>query len=135
MRTYKENTEIRIKLKERWGIEYRDYWIPLDGELSDDIEFFNYELFQREFGTEKLKRTIKSLGYEYINELNEADDDAKVEIDKFKTYKALEFYYAPDNIDWVIYVSHENTIAIGGQKLLDRIKEQWTNWALFNRQW
>jgi hypothetical protein len=135
MRTYKENIEIRNKLKERWGIEHRDYWIPLDGELRDDIEVFNYGQFQKEFGTEKLKEVIKDLGHEFVNELNEADDDAKVKVEKLKSYKTLEFYYTPDNVDWVIYVSHENTIAIGGQTLLDRIKEQWTQWTQFNRQW
>jgi len=135
MKTYKENIEIRNKLKTRWGIEYRDFWIPLSGELRDDIEFFNYRVFQREFGTEKLKKVINDLGYLFINELNEADDDAIITVDKFKTYGALEFYYTPDNVDWVVYVSHENTIAFGGQKLLDSIKDQWTSWTKFNKQW
>ena len=135
MSTSTKNTEIRNKLKERWGIKHRGFWIPLDGVLREDIEFFNYTVFQKAFGTEKLKVVIKNLGHELINELNEADYDTKVNVDELKTYQALELYYTPDNVEWVIYISHENTITFGGQKLLDKIKEQWTDWTQFNKQW
>ena len=52
MRKYKDIKEVRDKLKEKWAIEYRDYWIPLDGDIREDTEFFNYRIFQKEFGME-----------------------------------------------------------------------------------
>ena len=67
MRKYKDIKEGRDKRKEKWAIEYRDYWIPLDGEIREDTEFFNDRVFQKEFGMEKTKAfNIRPWTYFYL---------------------------------------------------------------------
>jgi|SRR6187200_3268289 len=135
MRKYKDIKEVRDKLKEKWAIEYRDYWIPLDGDIREDTEFFNYRIFQKEFGMEKLRGLISDLGHVFIYELNEGNDDEKVGVIEMEDYSGLELYYTNEDCDWVVYLSHENTITIAGQSLLNALKIKWTDWNKYARQW
>jgi len=135
MRKYKDIKEVRDKLKEKWAIEYRDYWIPLDGDIGEDTEFFNYRIFQKEFGMEKLKRLISDLGHTFIYQLNEANDDEEVGVNEMDEYSGLELYYTNKDCDWVVYLSHENTITLAGKSLLNALKIKWTDWNKYAQQW
>jgi hypothetical protein len=135
MRKYKDIAEVRDKLKEKWSIGYRDYWSPLNGDIREDTEFFNYQIFQKEFGMEKLGRLISDLGHTNIYELNEANDDEKVGVIEMEDYSGRELYYTNEDCDWVVYLSHENTITIAGPSLLHALKIKWTDWNKYARRW
>lgn len=42
-----------------------------------------------------------------------------------------ECFWFDSNIDWVIYVSHEATVAFGGEWLVNDIKRQFENYIKY----
>jgi hypothetical protein len=46
-----------------------------------------------------------------------------------------ETFYCNDNVDWLIYFSHEKTITIGGKTLLDKLKADWHDWDKYKDPW
>jgi hypothetical protein len=47
----------------------------------------------------------------------------------------LEKYYFDQSFDWVIYMSHENTIAFGGMTIINQLKNAWSDWEKNINQW
>lgn len=43
------------------------------------------------------------------------------------TYNGYEGYWTSDDLDWIVYASHEDSVTVGGW-LLDRIKARWSDW-------
>jgi len=43
-------------------------------------------------------------------------------------YNLAEGYWSSEQMDWIIYASHESSITVGGW-MLDEIKEQWPAWS------
>ncbi|MBP1961185.1 hypothetical protein [Paenibacillus aceris] len=39
-----------------------------------------------------------------------------------------EGFWFTDEMNWIIYCSHENSITFGGELLIRRIKENWSEW-------
>lgn len=129
-----KNEPIRNKLVEKWGAE--GLWTPLNGEkATESIDYFEYDEFQSAFGIEKLKEIIEEIESEPIHEISEIHEDKLVRITEIDEYAGIEMFYTNNNADWVIYLSHENTITIAGKELLDTLKKRWSNYSDYNRPW
>jgi hypothetical protein len=50
-------------------------------------------------------------------------------------FNNLEKFYFNESCDWVIYISHENTISFGGEHLIRMLIEKWGNWFKYLNEW
>jgi len=126
------NYEIRNKLRDRF--EIRGYWFPLSEPQPPYTEYFETKIYLEEFGIEKSIQLIKALGDKVINEINESVSDRKIGVDELDLDRD-ETFSCNDKVDWVIYRSHEGTITIGGQRLLAKLKENWSEWEKYCNPW
>lgn len=125
-------------LKEKWDIE-ADHWLPLsEPTTQEEVVFFPQDYFFGDFGLEQLKNTIAQFSNGKIHQWNwetRKSEFYTIEIDEMVDFKNLEKYYFDDSCDWVVYVSHENTVAFGGKKLIELLVEKWENWFKHLNQW
>ena len=42
-------------------------------------------------------------------------------------YNGSEGYWSSGDLDWIIYASHESSVAVGGW-LLGAVKQRWPDW-------
>lgn len=45
-----------------------------------------------------------------------------------------ECFWFADNMDWIIYISHEKTTTFGGEWLIKQLKRNWKDWES-NLRW
>ena len=120
-------------LLENFGVS--GHYYPLYGDIKPvNMEYFDIDVFHEHFGTKKLVDILKLIGENQINEINESSDDLKINVDEIVIDNS-ETYYCNDNADWLIYCSHENTISIAGNIILDKLKEEWKEWESYHDTW
>lgn len=130
-----ERTLLWEDLREKWGIG--DFWYPLTDAKPADTEAFMDDYFAAEVGIEALKAILRARGIERIFELREFDHSPEYQLDiegfnPAYTINGEGYWFAAD-MDWVIYASHENSITIAGEWLLEEIKKIWPGWE--ERRW
>ncbi|MFN6074047.1 MAG: hypothetical protein ACK476_18790 [Fluviicola sp.] len=120
-----QQNNVKRNLKEIWNIEPGNFWIPLDGIITKNTCYFKIDEFNVNFGLINLSELINKLenGKFYsFSELNEFSQIDSLNIDK---YPGVDTYYSNYNADWVVYITHENTITFGGSMLINAIKSKW----------
>jgi len=125
-----ELEEIQQSLKEKWGIKLFNFWIPLHGTPDENNCYFYTNDLQSHFGLEQLTTLIRSKYGEDIIYINEAKDFDHLNSNDIIEYKGLDTFYTNKSSEWVIYITHENTIAVTGSELMKSLK---TNWAEFDK--
>ena len=111
------------------------YWYPLcDKKRIDDVEYFEKEVFLDKYGEKKTINLLNQLGDKTINEIVEVGNDKKISVDNLDL-TSDETFYCNDNVDWIIYCSHEKTITIGGKILLDKFKTDWPELDKYKDPW
>ncbi|MFN5786689.1 MAG: hypothetical protein ACK457_12030, partial [Flavobacteriia bacterium] len=73
---------------------------------------------------------IYQWNWEVINE-----EFYKIQIYEMVEFNNLEKFYFDENCNWIVYISHENTIAIGGQYLIEKLTQNWGNWFKYLNKW
>lgn len=125
-------------LKERWYIE-AEHWLPLsEPTTEEEIVFFPQRYFFKDFGLEQLKKIIEPLTNSKIYQWNwetRKQEFYTIEITEMVEFESLEKFYFDDSCDWIIYLSHENTIAFGGEKIIEILTEKWENWFKYLNEW
>lgn len=125
----------RSILAEKLGVTGH-YWYPLAGGPKPiNVECFEASVFLDKYSLDKLINVIKGLGNLTINSILETDEDSKISIDELDCYCGIEVIYCNDNVDWAIYFSHENTVTLIGQILIDTIKKDWSDWDKYKDYW
>ena len=131
-------SELKEKLKSRWDIE-RDHWSPIDEPVTnEEVVYFPQHLFFEDFGIENLKRLISEFSEKVVFQWNwetSTEQFFTISIEEMVEFNNLEKYYFDDSLDWIVYISHENTIAFGGQELIERLIENWANWFKYLNKW
>jgi len=46
----------------------------------------------------------------------------------FSSYRQTEGYWIADKMEWVLYQSHEHSLTVAGERLLNPIKKAWPQW-------
>ena len=125
-----EESAIRARLKERWGVD-SGYWFPLSNDRPEDVEAFQDQCFEDEVGTAKLEQILRSRGLTRVWEIGEGSRRYEMDISQIEPYYYYsggeERFWGDDTFDWIIYASHEGSLTIGGW-LLEEVKTVWTNW-------
>ena len=127
-----EGAEITDLLSKRWNFD-GCYWEPLNTCSPELFIFFEKSNLSKE-DFDKIKMIIDSNpsrilevvieeGYCYEIDSSEFDPDCYETIYTNKTY------------DWIVYGSHENTIAFGGSWLLKEIETQLSNRKDYTNKW
>ena len=70
-----------------------------------------------------------------ISEIGQDRDGASATLQSFAQQGQVEMYYCNATADWVVYVSHENTIALGGAALLDHLQRAWPDYVSYCNSW
>lgn len=131
-----ERKRIWGRLSKTWDIK-GTYWFPLGDCSRKDIYAFLDDYFYDELGIEPLRNILLRKGIDKVWEMGESEAFPEYEIDvaAFSPEYSIsgEGYWCSVDMDWIIYVSHENSITVGGEWLLDGIKAIWPNWE--ERKW
>lgn len=132
-----EATALQEKFSSVWGYENTSYWFPLMGEEPQEISeklfvMFNYfEPYMKQF------EEIVALPQEHLYAYGENVfmPPNCIETVELVEYGGNEMIYTDKNFSWVVYFSHENTVAFAGaivpkvKELLVNEKDYWNKFA------
>jgi hypothetical protein len=127
--------QVKTRLKEKWDIEPGNLWIPLDGEISLYICYFKTNEFNKNFGLIRFSGLMNQIEQGSIYSFGEANNFSQIDKLTIEKYPGLDTYYTNYSADWIIYITHENTIAFGGPSVINIIKNEWPDWANFINPW
>lgn len=111
--------EVRQALLEKWNFE-GNHWEPLE-ELSPKPTIFLMKDNITDSDYEQIIHKIKEHSDTKLFEITEDGSDAEIEFSLFHP-DCYETIYSDKSFDWIVYGSHESTVAFGGVWLLDFIQ-------------
>lgn len=121
-----ESRQVWMRLKTAWGIQ-NGYWYPLADCSVDSVNAFQDKYLREEVGPDRLRTLLAERGITKVWELREYGVEYEMELAAFDPYyNGVEGYWCSDDMDWIIYASHESSITIGGW-LLGEVKQVWPN--------
>jgi len=132
--TTTESEGLRNQLGMTWGIG-EGYWFPLrDGPAPPNILAFHVEYFKAINGIVLLQDALSRRSISRVFELHEFgpdEPDYEIELSIFDpAYRwGGEQYCTGAGADWVVYASHESSVTIGGDWLMEMLKEKWPECA------
>ncbi|WP_313385752.1 hypothetical protein [Chishuiella sp.] len=128
---------IEKKLYEKWKINIPFFWIPLDDpidvNLNNEICYFNYTKLKENYDIKIIENFIQTKNETIIvlNDFNEKFTLEKIEIEKIS---GSDKFITNKNGDWVIYITHEDTITFAGISLISKLKE-WVDFEKMKNPW
>jgi hypothetical protein len=130
----KESKELWNQLKMTWDIG-EGYWFPLrEGQTPPNVLAFHVDYLKAINGLALLQEALGQRGISRVFELHEFgpdEPDYEIELSIFApAYRwGGEQYCTAAGVDWVVYASHESSITIGGDWLLQKLKQRWPECA------
>ena len=113
-----------------WDI--RDtHWHPLAETSREDVAAFRASAFHAAVGAAGLRAALAAHGVRRVVETREFAELPTRELDLAQAdfeYDFAEGYWCDARLDWLVYASHEDTLAVGGAWLSDAVKQQWPGW-------
>lgn len=121
-----ESEQLRQTLKSAWGAN--GYWFPLSKrDPKANVIAFHQELWEQRGGTRLLLESIQERGIERCLLLLEGPVDYEIAVSLVDPiYRGYESYITSD-FRWLVYSSHESSIAVAGW-LADSFRKQWPDW-------
>jgi hypothetical protein len=116
-----ESEEIRAGLKTHWQFD-GFYWVPLMGNCLQPLLIFEDDELTADRLPE-LKGLISSWSPQRIYEIEEWGNNYELDATEFDPDKT-EVLYTSKDYSWVIYTSHEATVALGGKWLLAEMERK-----------
>ncbi|MEG5146995.1 hypothetical protein QUB27_30120 [Microcoleus sp. AT8-B6] len=115
-----ESEQVRQALLEHWNFQ-GNYWEPLE-ELSPKPNIFLMKDNITDSDYEQIIEGIQKRADNKVFEITEDGSDAEIEISLFHP-DCYETIYCDKSYEWIVYGSHESTVAFGGTWLLDFIRQ------------
>ena len=125
-----KDTVTRKLLAEKFDF-HNFYWWPLNETKPADTECFTDEIFCSKLGLSCLVQTIVEMGVNHLHKINEIHEDEIIKTEDIWSYDGIEVVYCNDNVDWLIYFSHENTVTVSGKKLINALKKNWPEFEIY----
>jgi len=128
--TLEKSKELWNRLKSVWGIG-EGYWFPLkDGSIPANILAFHVDYFKAMDGGSFVRDALTRRGLSRVFELHEFspdEPDYEIELSILEPgYRwGGEQYCTAVGTDWVVYASHESSITLGGDWLVEMLKVKW----------
>jgi hypothetical protein len=122
--TKDESKQVRQALLEHWNVQ-GNYWEPLE-ELSPKPTIILMKENITDSDYEQIIKKIQEHAEYNLFEITEDGSDAEVELSLFHP-DCYETIYCDKSFQWIVYGSHEGTVAFGGNWLLDFIKELYSS--------
>ena len=122
--TKQESEQVRQSLFEKWNFQ-GNYWEPLE-ELSPQPSIFLMKDNIADSDYEKIIEEISRHSATKLFEITEDGSDAEIEFGLFHP-DCYETIYCDTSYNWIVYGSHESTVAFGGTWLLDFIRLLYDN--------
>lgn len=126
----REAREAFARVSELWGID-RWYWYPLAETARADVLAVQDRYFYEELGVGRLREILAAHGVVKVWEFREGESDPEYEMELSllePQYNGSEGYWCSEEMDWLVYASHESSITLGGRWLLEEVKRAWKNW-------
>ena len=125
-----ETKRILSKLEDIWHIDAGKFWYP---ENDNRVETFQAKALIEEVREATVKKILSEHYIKRVWQLNEVKPAYEMDCSLLSLYyNGSESYCCSENYDWIVFVSHEDSISIGGW-LLNDVKSVWQNWN--NKLW
>ena len=122
-----ESEAMWLCLKKRWQI-LGNHWYPLSKCSLSNVVAFQESAFETFRSSVNLIDLLLSRGIRRIWELRECGIEYVQDVSLFDpVYSDFEGYWSSENLDWIVYASHEESVTVGGW-LLENIKTRWPDW-------
>lgn len=115
-----------------WDIE-KHYWYPLYECKRSDVIAFNDNYI------EDIASKVLDIQHILLLQNNirifEMQEDRTIQViettslDPSYDNKYGERFWFTEDMNWLIYASHEGSITFGGQELISALKERWPDWT------
>ncbi len=117
---------VRAKLKETWGAE--GCWYPLEPTGRADVRAFHSDVFATEGASKLLSTILKERGIGFLWQIEEDGTVVEIEVASLDIDQAgAEAFWSTPELDWIVYVSHESSVTVGGW-MLNEIRKEWPTW-------
>lgn len=119
------------RLYDRWGI--RDCWfLHIDPETTPGpvIEFFTDDVFSH-CGEGHIREILRAHGIAQVWEISAWNDEQSTvkDLSQVEFFQGYEHFWTAEPMDWLIYLSHEDTMAFAGDWLIEAILASWPGWS------
>lgn len=123
---------IAQRFYETWGYD-TNCWFPLNGMAMEDKLFIAPQYLEAH--RVKIDRAL-GLPAQHIYEYGESWYHVIhcAEVDAIEDYSVCEVAYCPKDFSWIVYFSHENTVAFAGTilpSIKEILQEEWEHWNRF----
>jgi hypothetical protein len=113
--TPEESSDWRLRLEQRWGAQGTSWHPMLTGSAPPDVLVLTAEAMDSRMGIARVRKALQTMGCTRVAELREYGADYLLDLDLFDPrYNFAESLSADDSLDWVVFASHEGTVAFGG---------------------
>jgi len=124
-----ESDEVWNRVESRWGIKKANYWYPLTPYTGADVAAFQDRFLEEAIPKDTFRTLLSRTGLTRIYELREYGPEYCLDVEAaFEPfYNGAEGYWCSEQMNWLVYASHESSITLGGW-LLDEVKQLWPEW-------
>jgi hypothetical protein len=131
--TPRERDRIWTRLRKHWGVARDELWYPLQPDLASpppNVLAVEADWFAWDVPLATLRGMLKSRRVRRVWELmnSRLGDPKEVDLALFIP-SGYETYWTSEKMDWMLYASHESSLTICGDWLLNLIKQTWSAWA------
>jgi hypothetical protein len=132
----REAERLWARLAREWQIPSKGYWWPLGNQEAPPphVLAFNDWEFDGHVPISLLRDWLRGARARPILRFDNDNpgEDYEMDLELF-ALDGSEAYWTSPKMDWVIYGSHESSVTIGGQWLLNLVKREWPEWAKYQR--
>lgn len=114
-------SNIREQLKQKWNFDGK-YWEPITKCSPKPSLFLSTPNITHEDHL-AIGKFMQSICHDYLYWISENKLDYQIHKESFTLY-LYEIVCCDDSYEWIIYGSHDATVAFGGDKLLAFVKKQ-----------
>ena len=122
-----ESKRLWNELRDTWGID-GSYWFPLkEGTIPTHVLAFHTDYFQEIRGAAILREALQIRGISRVFQLHEfGDPEYEIDLGIFEpSYRdGGEQYSTSEQTDWTVYASHESSITVCGDWLVQIFRER-----------
>ena len=128
---YDESRDLLAQLRERWSITGK-WWVPFEKyNLAYETMVLDSQAVREQLGYTVLRQIVGAGGSGHVYELWEHAREPNRELELALWEPASlwsERYWCSDDLNWLIYTTHDNSTTLAGDWMLQQIKATWPEW-------